>query len=350
MSLLLFFSLLAFFLAVPNNLFTFVTLRRRVCLLHGIGQYLLWMSVINQLTLALLTIRLVQLVMTLTTFRSNQIVGDILCKLLSYSLTCGTRISYWVSSFVALERVFTTIFLSKQWFKQPPIELCGWPCIRSLRRWISLFPWSSRWGVHVPSSASWSEWKWIFKRPRQKVSAALSIPEIIVFFYLANYTEGVHNRRNAFRDVMQQNSEMITRPAITLIPSIFSLFSLPLLIVSFSLSCQNLENSRLRYLLIRCYFVGFIPQIFTFCLYIYPSSFYWKEWQKTAISRRITALRHDQSLKTLSTLSNFHEQKKDHDHVNNNWLRMNVLTTNQDKKENLDWIRQSRSKIWDSFR
>jgi hypothetical protein len=63
---------------------------------------------------------------------------------------------------------------------------------------------------------------------------------MMVFFYLANYTEGVHNRRNAFRDVMQQNSEMITRPAITLIPSIFSLFSLALLIVSFSLGCQNL--------------------------------------------------------------------------------------------------------------
>jgi hypothetical protein len=115
---------------------------------------------------------------------------------------------------------------------------------------------------------------------------------------------------------MQENSEMITRPAITLVPSMFSLFSLPLLIVSFSLGCQNLENSPLRYLLITCYFIGFIPQIFTFCLYIYRSSFYWKEWQATAISRRITALRQDQPLKTLSTLSNFRQQqKKDHDHA-----------------------------------
>ena len=121
MSLLIFFSLLAFVLAIPNNLFTFVTLRRQVCLRHGIGHYLLWMSVINQLTLALLFGRLIHLVMTLTTFRSHPMVGDILCKLLSYLLTCGTRISYWVPSFVALERVFTTIFLSAQWFKQPHI-------------------------------------------------------------------------------------------------------------------------------------------------------------------------------------------------------------------------------------
>ena len=120
---------------------------------------------------------------------------------------------------------------------------------------------------------------------------------MINVFDLAN-TDGVRNRRNVFRDVLQENSEMITRPAITLVPSIFSLFSLPLLIVSFSLGCQNLESSPLRYLLITCYFIGFIPQILTFCLYIYPSSFYWKEWQATAISQCITPLRQDPSLKT----------------------------------------------------
>ena len=119
----------------------------------------------------------------------------------------------------------------------------------------------------------------------------------------------VQNRGKAFRYVLQEHSEMITRPAITLVPSIFSLFSLPLLIVSFSLGCQSLETSPLRYLLISCYFLGFIPQILTFCLYIYPSSFFWKEWKATAISQWITARREHPTLKTFSTHSAVHKRQ-----------------------------------------
>ena len=120
-SLLIFFSLLSFLLAIPNNVFTFLVLRRRSCLHHGVGHYLLWISVINQVSVALLATRLVYLVITLSTFRSHPVVDDILCKLLSYFLTCATRLSYWLPSFVALERAFSTLFLNEQWFKRPHI-------------------------------------------------------------------------------------------------------------------------------------------------------------------------------------------------------------------------------------
>ena len=135
---------------------------------------------------------------------------------------------------------------------------------------------------------------------------------MIDFLCLAN-ADAVRSRRNLFRNVLQENSEMIARPAMTLVPSIFSLFSLPLLIVAFSFACQDLQTSPLRYLLITCYFIGFFPQILTFCLYIYPSSFYWREWQATKISRRIIALqqRQDQPLKTFSTRLTVHEQRRE---------------------------------------
>jgi hypothetical protein len=97
--------------------------------------------------------------------------------------------------------------------------------------------------------------------------------------------------RNLFRDVLYKNKEIIARPTIALVPSIFSLFSLPLIIIAFSLACQHLENNPLRYLLLTFYFITFIPQVFTFLLYIFPSSFYWKEWQATAIAKRIAALK-----------------------------------------------------------
>lgn len=116
----------------------------------------------------------------------------------------------------------------------------------------------------------------------------------MLFFFL-NYLsfEGKSNpnqsnpRLNLLRDVLRDNKEMITRPAIMLIPSIFLLFSLPLLIVSFSFGCQNLENNSVRYVLIVFYFFSFIPQIITFFLYVYPSSVYSKEWRTTAIGKRM---------------------------------------------------------------
>jgi hypothetical protein len=121
-SLLIFFSLFGFFLALPNNLFSFVTLRRPSCLRYGVGHYLLWMSVINQLTLALLTARLLHLTVIMTIFRSSSpLIDDLFCKLISYFLTCFTRLSSWLPSFVALERVYTTVFFNKHWFKQPHI-------------------------------------------------------------------------------------------------------------------------------------------------------------------------------------------------------------------------------------
>lgn len=134
---------------------------------------------------------------------------------------------------------------------------------------------------------------------------------MIVILRLAS-TGTVQNRGNAFRYVLQEHSEMITRPAITLVPSIFSFFSLPLLIVSFSLGCQSLETSPLRYLLITCYFIGFIPQILTFALYIYPSSFFWTEWKATVISQCITRLRKRQPLKTFPAHLAVHKQQRVH--------------------------------------
>jgi hypothetical protein len=120
-ALLILFCLFTFLLALSNNIFSFVTLRHDCCLRHGVGHYLLWMSIINQLSLTLLTARLLHLMLILTGFRSSPLVNALFCKLLSYLLTCVTRLSYWLPSFVALERVYTTVFLNKQWFRRPHI-------------------------------------------------------------------------------------------------------------------------------------------------------------------------------------------------------------------------------------
>ena len=121
-SLLIFFSLFTFFLALPNNLFSFVTLRRRSCLRHGVGHYLLWMSIINQLSLTFLLARLLHLTLNITSsFSSSSMTNDLLCKALNYLLSSSIRMVYWLTSLISIERLYTTLFLRDQWLKQPHI-------------------------------------------------------------------------------------------------------------------------------------------------------------------------------------------------------------------------------------
>jgi hypothetical protein len=79
------------------------------------------MSVINPLSLALLSARLIHLTVTIGISRSSPLIDDLFCKLLNYLLTCLTRLSPWLSSFVALERVYSVVFFNRHWFKQAHI-------------------------------------------------------------------------------------------------------------------------------------------------------------------------------------------------------------------------------------
>ncbi len=102
-------------------------------------------------------------------------------------------------------------------------------------------------------------------------------------------------------EVLSENKELVIGPGITLVPQ---LFSLPLFIISFTLFCQNLESSWVRYLLIASYFTSFIPQLISFMLYILPSSFYSGEWHRTKISRWISDfLRFRPSVPTITITS-----------------------------------------------
>jgi hypothetical protein len=107
-SLLILFSSFGFLVALPNNFFSFVTLNRRSSLRTGIGHYLRCLSIVNQMSLTLLAARLIHLTLTTTSLlQLRPTTDDVLCKILNYSLTCFSRIAGWLSSFVALERLYT---------------------------------------------------------------------------------------------------------------------------------------------------------------------------------------------------------------------------------------------------
>ena len=340
--LFILFPLLGFVFALPSNVFSFCTFRRRNCLRNGCGHYLLCLSTINQLSLALLAARLIHLTCTLSLFPSHPIIDDLLCRLLNYSLTCFTRFVYWLISFVSLERAYTSVFLNKQWLKQAHIarRLMIFTfvviCLSAVDELLFLKSFSSReagsGSMCIIAYPAETRSMWI--RIHQVVSVVNLLLPLLINICCTSTIIGIviqikmnirkagnegrldddemRRGRNLFRGVLNENKEIITRPFITVVPSMFSLFSLPLLIVGFSLGCQVSENSSIRYLLIAFYFLTFIPQMGTFLLYIYPSSFYRKEWQATNISQRITALKRHHSPKNSTTFSAVHAHNIEH--------------------------------------
>ena len=120
-ALIIVFATLGFLVAIPNNLFSFVTLRQRGCLRNGVGNYLLCLSVVNQISLSFFLMRLMHLVISMIGGHAPSLIDDILCRSLNYLLTCSGRLVYWLSSLIALERVYMTVVISGQWLKKPSV-------------------------------------------------------------------------------------------------------------------------------------------------------------------------------------------------------------------------------------
>jgi hypothetical protein len=298
------------------------------------------MSVINQFNLGFLAARLIHLAMNITGLHSHPIIDDYLCKILSYLLTSSSRMVYWLSSLVAIERVYMTLFLNGRWLRKPHIarrlivftlvgilisdihELIFIKSIIGINKGrggmcVIEFPikYRSSWLlfhliisiinsilpllINICCTATIS---CVVTKKKMKTRMYLNnfMKNIIIILFLdfavktkRNYeknktplTEGnrISSRMN-FRlvwNVLCEHKELVIGPGITLVPQ---LFSLPLFIISFTLYCQNLENSWVRYLLIVSYFTSFIPQLISFMLYVLPSTFYSTQWRATVIGQ-----------------------------------------------------------------
>jgi hypothetical protein len=281
------------------------------------------MSVINQLNLGLLAIRLIHLAINITNLHSHHSVDQYLCKIFSYLLTSSSRMVYWLSSLVAIERVYMTLFLNGRWLRKPQIArrliiftfLCilisdvhelifikslsginngnGGMCviefpINSRSIWTrfhlivsimnSLLPFLINMGCTITISCVVA---------KKKINTRKRATTLVVKTTATSCESRLSNfriRLHLIYEVLSENKELIIGPGITLVPQ---LFSLPLFVIAFTLNCQNLESSWIRYVLIASYFTSFIPQMISFMLYILPSSFYSSEWHSTKIGRWI---------------------------------------------------------------
>jgi hypothetical protein len=120
----IFYSLIAgpwivFLVGLMNNICSFTTFHRPRCRRKGVGQYLLWMSIVNQINLGFLACRLTHLTINISNDRFSPLLDIVFCKVFNYSLTASSRITYWLVSLIAFERTYITLFLGGQWLQKP---------------------------------------------------------------------------------------------------------------------------------------------------------------------------------------------------------------------------------------
>ena len=112
---------IVFLIGLINNMCSLFTFLRPKCQRNGIGHYLLTMTIVNQVNLTLFMVRLFHLTINFTNSYFSASLNAILCPLLNYLLVTSSRLTYWLVSLIAIERVYTTVSLKGRWLKQPSV-------------------------------------------------------------------------------------------------------------------------------------------------------------------------------------------------------------------------------------
>ncbi|CAF3686684.1 unnamed protein product [Rotaria socialis] len=93
---------LLFIIGLFNNFCSFITFKRPTPRKFGVGYYLLTASCLNQIALSCLVFRFIQVTLGF--------VGVGSCKVISYLLSVMTRSTYWLASWITIDRLLIILF------------------------------------------------------------------------------------------------------------------------------------------------------------------------------------------------------------------------------------------------
>ena len=306
--------MILFLIGAVNNVCCYVTFNRRKPLLVGSGHYLRTASIINQLSLFILLLKFVHLVLSIRGYFVHYWTNMVLCKVLSYLLACTSRMSYWLTGMVAIERVYVTWYLKGTWLKSPRIakrimsatiigimvcnvhELIYYQSIEDPK---SLDVNNSTWCVtSYPSIiATYNQVNTILNYILPFLINLLSTIILLILIVRKRATAtakkdghsavklNLRMKCHAYIDLLTENKELIVAPSLTMLPQ---LFSLPQFILSISLACQEFKVNWQRYVLIISYFVTCFPQVLSYKLFVSPSTFYTTQFHATKLYKKIS--------------------------------------------------------------
>jgi hypothetical protein len=277
---------LLFVIGLFNNFCSFVTFKRSTPRKFGVGNYLLMVSCLNQIVLLCLLFKFIQITFGIINAGS--------CKAVSYFLSVMTRSTYWLTSWVTVDRLLIILFPTSSSLKNP--RLANGIAVSTL---IILFVMHLHEILYYTTIQHRSTGSLIcitnfdtnLISTYNRVSAVMHylFPFIIQFICItllivlvARSRVKTVGRSMSFGDVLTK--QFVTQKELYVTPTIIILSALPQAILTFSFACTQLSDWQ-RHALLVSYLISYAPQVLGFILYVVPSTSYKKEFYETLIGK-----------------------------------------------------------------
>jgi len=297
--------LLFMLIGLANGIVSWVTFKNKSIREVGCGLYLLTLSIISIILMIVFQLKFIVLLLTQMTILQDGLFLKMQCHSLDYLIQVCLCLDQWLNACVAIERFVTTkqgAKFNKEKSRNVAKEII-FLMIAITMASLGHDPYFRL--VFVDDSDDEDEFQikrtWCIVRYSSRFQIYNSFIHSLHFFgpVLCNIVSSVllivtrsHQQENLrknqsfktiLRKQLQEHKHLLTAPIILVV------LALPRLILTYLLKCMESESDAWLYLCI--YLATFIPSMLTFVIFILPSKFYKKEFQKSVQQYR-TRIRH----------------------------------------------------------
>ena len=288
---------------VINGVLTLITFKKKIVREVGCGIYLLGSSITTLLIIIIFGLKFFILLFTQMAMISNRSFLKIQCHSLDFLLRICLSMDQWLNACVAAERAFTAIKgarFSKRKSKQAAKFVIGILSIVIVgtyvhdpiyRRLID----EENYTDDIKRTWCVTSYSFILKVYNSIIHIfhffgpfiVNLISTIILIRQKSRQQFDLHTHRN-YREILRK--QFLEHKHLLIAPIVLIILELPRLIIIFLSKCMKSANDAWLFLI--AYFISLIPPLITFIIFISPSKFYKKEFQKSIVQYRNNIRRH----------------------------------------------------------
>ncbi|CAF1424689.1 unnamed protein product [Adineta steineri] len=280
-----------FIIGFLTNFCAFVTFKRKQSRKFGVGNYLLVTTILNQLSLFCLLFKFLHVLLG-----AKGKTNDISCKIISYLLSILTRSTYWLTSWITIDRLFIVLYPTSPILKKPMISIyiiIITLFILCLMHFHEILFYKT---IHEQPNSSTllciprfdENSIAIYNRINTLIHYLLPFSiQIISITLLIIHAARSRSKTSQNKITLRQliKKQFFIQKELYITPIIIIVAALPQAILSFSLACIELNDFK-RHLLLSTFLLSYSPQILGFILYVVPSSVFMNEFKQTKLAKK----------------------------------------------------------------
>jgi hypothetical protein len=261
----------------------------------AVGNCLFAVAILNQCALLSLLVKFIHIFLGSSTGWTD----NISCKTINYLLSVFTRSTYWLTSWITVDRLLTVIYPAAKIIQNAIIAI--WSTIIIFLVILIMHIHEIIFSVSIHHSDSLtslcvinfdknyvvSEYNRINTLSHYIIPFIIQIISITLLLALAarqrvKAVDGKLTFREIFKKKFSTQKELYRTPTIIILSAI------PQAILSFSLTCTQPSGWQ-RHVLLVAYLLSYAPHTLSFFIHVMPSTFYKKEFHQTTLAKILTS-------------------------------------------------------------